>query len=293
MNTTSIIEEYLTANGFEDLKEFEGYKINPQGLIWNCRYNKIMTAQEKSGKLFIKLTRQKQIKKYQINTLLQVQQGLATTIKEEFDLSGFQDLKDFEGQYKINPQGQLWSYFYEKLLKTQEDECGYEFVSLTRLDGTRHKGRIHRLLGIQYLENPDNLPEIDHIDRNRKNNDLSNLRWADDKTQANNKSTNISLLTEEEQEQRIINIREYKRQWAEQNRRQKGIQPKLTFETEEERQEHYKELEMKRVWEVCRTSILNCGNTQIRSLNSEIEQYDITWNRYQTIMKPEPPSDHR
>tara|TARA_R110000868_G_C10829867_1_gene759295 strand:+ start:532 stop:1074 length:543 start_codon:yes stop_codon:yes gene_type:complete len=36
---------------------------------------------------------------------------------------------------------------------------------------------IHRLVAETFIENPNNLPEIDHIDRNKKNNHLSNLRW--------------------------------------------------------------------------------------------------------------------
>ena len=84
----------------------------------------------------------------------------------------------------------------------------------------------HRQLAIQYIENPDNLPEIDHIDRNRRNNDLSNLRWADKTIQNNNKSSNIANLTEEEKNDRIIDMKEYKREWAEKDRRTKGIEPK-------------------------------------------------------------------
>ena len=68
---------------------------------------------------------------------------------------------------------------------------------------------------------------IDHIDRDKKNNNINNLRWVDKKEQNNNKKTNIINLTEEQQKERIDKIREYKKEWAEKNRREKGIKEKV------------------------------------------------------------------
>ena len=54
---------------------------------------------------------------------------------------------------------------------------GYIKVALNTPSG--QVGRLkHRLLAQQFIDNPDNLPEVDHIDRNRNNNSLSNLRWV-------------------------------------------------------------------------------------------------------------------
>jgi len=90
----------------------------------------------------------------------------------------------YENLYKINRQGEVWSCSQRKMMTSQTSE-GYCFITLTK-DKQRHKGRIHRLLAIQYIPNPDNLPEVDHIDRNRSNNDLSNLRWATHRENLNN-----------------------------------------------------------------------------------------------------------
>jgi len=245
MNATGIIETYFVENGFEDINGFEGlYKINPRGEIWNCKFKRVHSQSEKNGKKYANLTKDGKVKKYSIEFLLRLQDGTSTLKKEEFDLTGFEDLKGFEGLYKINREGMIWSCSYEKVMAQVEDESGYLKVCLCRTDGTKHSGRIHRLLGIQYLENPDNLPEIDHIDRIRNNNNLSNLRWVDKTTQNNNKS---NILTEEQKELRKIELREYKREWAENNRREKGVKPKPVFETEEERKEA--EREYQREWQ--------------------------------------------
>ena len=41
---------------------------------------------------------------------------------------------------------------------------------------------------------------------------------------------------------------------------------------------------MKEVWEKARTAVLNNGNNQIRACKTEIEQYNISWNRYQATL---------
>ena len=64
---------------------------------------------------------------------------------------------------------------------------GYYKTKLSK-DGKASTWYIHRLVAEAFLENPDKKPTIDHIDRNRTNNSVSNLRWATRYEQSINKN---------------------------------------------------------------------------------------------------------
>lgn len=116
----------------------------------------------------------------------------------------------YENLYKININGDIWSCWYNKQMTPQLTEDGYLFVSLKK-EGVRKKCFIHRLIALQYIENPDNLPQIDHIDRNKRNNNLDNLRWCSQHTNRLNRTDLLSLKTEDELLERTNKLREYKK----------------------------------------------------------------------------------
>ena len=71
-------------------------------------------------------------------------------------------------------------------LKPYLSKEGYYRVNLTK-DSKNNLFFIHRLLAICFIDNPENKPFIDHIDRNRANNSLDNLRWVTNKENCNNR----------------------------------------------------------------------------------------------------------
>jgi hypothetical protein len=129
----------------------------------------------------------------------------------------FEFIKGYENLYKINKNGEIFSCHYQKIMTHLIKNDGYKYVDL-RIDGKRRKGYIHRLLGKQYLLNPDNKPEIDHIDRNKNNNSLDNLRWVTRIENRNNRPDIIINLTPEQLEARKARIRERAKLWARKNR---------------------------------------------------------------------------
>lgn len=78
--------------------------------------------------------------------------------------------------YEIYEDGRVWSYKINKFLSPWLLK-GYWLVSMIDDDGNRHGVRINRAVALAYIPNPNDLPEVNHIDENKSNNHVSNLEW--------------------------------------------------------------------------------------------------------------------
>ena len=96
----------------------------------------------------------------------------------------------YEGLYEVSNWGRVKSLkrlvksprgyrtVCERTLKPTKDSHGYLCVSLYK-EGEMKFVKIHRLVAEAFLNNPDNLPQINHKDEDKTNNHVNNLEWCD------------------------------------------------------------------------------------------------------------------
>lgn len=96
----------------------------------------------------------------------------------------WKSIPNYEGLYEVSNKGKVKSIKRSCILLTTVSNCGYERVDLWK-NGKKKRYSIHRLVAISFIPNPLNLPMVNHKDENRKNNNVDNLEWCDDKYNVN------------------------------------------------------------------------------------------------------------
>lgn len=101
----------------------------------------------------------------------------------------FKPIDDF-CNYGINRLGQYSNLKTGKILKPHAHYRSKHLIA-TLFDsyGLKHEFALHRLVAITFIPNPDYLPFVVHIDGDKSNNHVSNLKWCDKYYVARNRKT--------------------------------------------------------------------------------------------------------
>lgn len=90
----------------------------------------------------------------------------------------FRDIKGYGGKYQISTWGRVYNTEYGRFVAPQETAKGYLRVDLFDANGYRKHHKVHRLVAKAFIENPDNKPQVNHKDGNKRNNSITNLAWC-------------------------------------------------------------------------------------------------------------------
>lgn len=115
----------------------------------------------------------------------------------------WKSITGFEGLYEVSNYGRVKSLARivthrnrtqpksERVLKNHINNNGYAAVVLCKNNKTYPK-LVHRLVAQEFIPNPDNKPNVDHIDTNPSNNKIDNLRWVTQKENCLNPITRMN-----------------------------------------------------------------------------------------------------
>ena len=83
----------------------------------------------------------------------------------------------YQNKYFIYDNGKIQNIKTKNFLKPYKSTNGYLYIKIVR-DKKHHHIKIHRIVADAFIPNPYNLPQVNHKDGNKLNNNVNNLEWC-------------------------------------------------------------------------------------------------------------------
>lgn len=92
-------------------------------------------------------------------------------------------VKGYSSWYEVSNMGRLKTHNWKnkgitKIMRPAMDHGGYLRTMLKRIDGKTHTIKVHRIVAENFIDNPENKPQVNHINGIRNDNRVINLEWC-------------------------------------------------------------------------------------------------------------------
>ena len=131
-----------------------------------------------------------------MNKLIEMQKNVKAIVRKhennliKLNVEVFRSIEGYKN-YAISSFGKVKNTKTGKILKAGPHRQGYLIVDL-RENAIRKTHLLHRLVCCAFINNSNNKQFVDHIDNNRTNNHIGNLRWATNKENQQNRKLSSS-----------------------------------------------------------------------------------------------------